>query len=71
MTVAVPSALLLLASPFKSQSFSPLPSIFGADEVVAAHGHIAAVLVTKTAHGDAQAVLFLDQLGGENFTEIA
>ena len=43
----------------------------GTDEVVAPHGHVAAVHVTKAAHRDAQADLSLDQLGRESFTEIA
>jgi hypothetical protein len=45
--------------------------VSGADEVVTAHGHVAAVLVAETTHGDAKADLFLDQFGRENFAEVA
>jgi hypothetical protein len=45
--------------------------VSGADEVVTAHGHVAAVLVAEAAHGDAKADFFLDQFGRENFAEIA
>src|SRR5690606_29356299 len=45
--------------------------VSGADKVVTAHGHVAAVLVAEAAHGDAKADFFLDQFGREDFAEVA
>ncbi len=57
---AVPQPVLLASS-----------IVAGADEVIPAHGHVAAVFVAEAAHGDAQANLFLHQLSHENLTQIA